>query len=182
MEENHIGRPGATPEEEDRALFKTYGGPIEIDMTPGFQRPNKFLFLAKAYFEKDTEIVAVVSGRRAGETGLLVQTLSAMESAANQKAVARRAAPPKVDDIRLPVQIKGSWQYHVYSDANGDDVRVFQLVVARWGFKDIRGRLHQFGEAPAFDTSARRKNASYILQRREIDAVPRVANHDSSQP
>ncbi|MFK7765500.1 MAG: hypothetical protein AB8B62_19710 [Roseobacter sp.] len=177
MEDSFIGRSGVTPEAEDRALFKTYGGPIEVEMTPGFQRPNKFLFLAKAFFEKDTEIVAVFSGRRAAETKALSQALSALETAANQHAISKRAAPPKVDAIRLPVQIKGSWQYHVYSDDDGEDIRVFQLVVARWGFKDSRGQLHQFGEAPAFDTTARRRNTSYILQKREIDAVPRVTTH-----
>ena len=33
--------------------------------------------------------------------------------------------------------------------------------------------MHQFGEAPAFDINARRGKRSYMLQEREIDAIPR---------
>ena len=54
-----------SPEEEDRALFTTYGGPIEVEIVPAFQRPSPALFLAKGFFEKNTEIIVLFSGRRA---------------------------------------------------------------------------------------------------------------------
>jgi hypothetical protein len=173
MADKTTGDAGKTPEQEDRELFSTYGGPITVEIVPAFQRPNRDLFLAKAFFEGDREIITVFSGRRAFETDHLRRTLEAMESVAGQRAAARRTAPPKTEAIRLPVQIKGSWQHRFFSNDDGDDVKIFQLIVGRWTFQDLQGDSHQFGEAPAFDVKARRRNKSYILQKREIDAVPR---------
>ncbi len=174
-----ISGENMTPEQEDRALFKTYGGPIEVEIVPAFQRPNPKLFLAKAFFEGGREIITVFSGRRAAETEALRRTLTAMESMATQRAAARRSAPPKTEEIRLPVQIKGSWQHRFFNDDDGEGVKIFQLIGARWTFADLRGQALQFGEAPAFDLKMRRRNKSYILQKREIDAVqydPRLGN------
>lgn len=162
-----------TPEEEDRALFTTYGGPIEVELVPAFQQPNPALFLVKAFFEKTTEIITVFSGRRVRETEHLRRTLAAMDSMAKQRAAAKRAPPPPTGHIRLPVQIKGSWQHRYMANDRGEDVKIIQLIAGRWTFNDLRGDAHQFGEAPAFDLNARRGAKSYILQRREIDAVPR---------
>ena len=173
MDKSVTGNGTVTPEQEDRALFKTYGGPIEVEIVPSFQRPNRQLFLAKGFFQTDTEIIAVFSGRRAQETDALRRSLEALESVAAQRAVAQRCAPPRTEQIRLPVQVKGSWQHRFFSDDDGEDVKIFQLIVGRWAFKDMHGQLRQFGEAPAFDLNTRRRNTSYILQRREIDAVPR---------
>lgn len=173
MDNNFIGRRGGTPEQEDRALFKTYGGPIEVEMVPSFQRPDKHLFMVKAFFQKEIEIIAIFSGRRALETDQLKRTLSSLESLAAQRAAARKMQPPPTDMIRLPVQIKGSWQQKFYSDDEGQDVKVYQLLVARWAFNDLLGQPHQFGEAPAYDIPTRKRAKSRILQRREIDAVQR---------
>ncbi|MFK7744240.1 MAG: hypothetical protein AB8B47_04230 [Roseobacter sp.] len=173
MQNSFLGIQGATPEQEDRGLFKTYGGPMEVEMVPHVTRPKKFLFLAKAYFETNTEILAVFSGRRATETTPLRRLLNAMENNARQHAVARRAPPPNLDLIRLPVQIKGSWQYEFYRNDDGEEIKVVQLIVARWAFSDATGKLHQFGEAPAYDLQTRQRNKSYILQTRDVDAIPR---------
>lgn len=173
MENSSIGTLGATPEQEDRALFKTYGGPMEVEIVPHFQRPKKHLFLAKGFFDGNTEIIAVFSGRRALETKPLSQYLKALENATRQRAVAHRLPPPNLESIRLSVQIKGSWQYKFYRDADGEEFKVFELLVARWAFTDQQGTLHQFGEAPAFDVKTRKRNKSYILQSRDVDAVPR---------
>lgn len=162
-----------SPEEEDRALFTTYGGPIEVEIVPAFQRPSPALFLAKGFFEKNTEIIVLFSGRRAPHAEHLRRTLAAMESIAKQHAAAKRTPPPPVHAIRLQVQIKGSWQHRYVPNDQGEDVKIIQLVVGRWTFKDLRGEMHQFGEAPAFDINARRGKRSYMLQEREIDAIPR---------
>lgn len=166
-----------TAEEEDRALFTTYGGPIEVEMVPAFQQPNAALCLVKAYFEKNTEIIAVFSGRRVRQTEHLRRTLSALESLAGQRAAAQRSLPPRPEQIRLPVQVKGSWQHRLMTNDKGEDVKIIQLIVGRWTFKDLRGDMHQFGEAPAFDIDARRGKRSYILQEREIDAVRQSPRH-----
>ncbi|WP_300036333.1 hypothetical protein [uncultured Roseobacter sp.] len=173
MNKNFIGRLGETPEQEDRDLFRTYGGPIRVEIVPGFHRSGKYLFLARAFFQQDKEIVTLFSGRRALDTGPLAQTLQALESLAAQRAAAeRRPAPPK-DAIRLPVQIKGAWQHQYYADDDGEEVKIFQLVVARWGFTDLQGQSHQFGESPACDVKSSRRVKSRMLQPREIDALPR---------
>jgi len=162
-------------EAEDRALFKTYGGPIEVDMVPLVSRPNKTLFLAKAFFEGTREIVVVISGRRAQEAKTLESYLKLFESSAQKTAAARGAPPPHPNAIKLPVQIKGSWEVKLQSQNGGEDVKVVQLIAARWAFTDNKGTLHQFGESPAFDSTTRRRKKSYILQSREIDAVPRAS-------
>ena len=173
MKKPVFGRLGESPEQEDRDLFKTYGGPIEVEIVPGFHRSGRYLFLARAFFETDKEIVCVFSGRRALDTGPLARTLQAMESVAAQRAAAQRRPPPPKDAVRLSVQIKGAWQHQYYSDDDGEEVKIFQLVVARWGFTDLQGQAHQFGESPAFEVRAQRRVKSRILQHREIDAVPR---------
>ncbi len=162
-----------SPEEEDRALFTTYGGPIEVEMVPAFQQPKAALFLVKAYFEKTTEIITVFSGRRAREAEHLRRTLATMDSIAKQRAAAKRAEPPPAGLIRLPVLIKGSWQHRYVANEQGEDVKIIQLIAGRWTFKDLRGEMHQFGEGPAIDINARRGKRSYMLQEREIDAIPR---------
>lgn len=180
MAKETTGRAGVTPEEEDRALFTTYGGPVEVEIVPAFQQPSRTLFLAKAFFEKNTEIIAVFSGRRALQTEHLRRTLAALESITSQRAAAKRMAPPGPEAIRLPVQIKGSWQHRYMANDQGENVKIIQLIVGRWAFKDLRGDAHQFGEAPAFDINARRGNKSYILQKREIDAVPQSSRMGQS--
>lgn len=174
MDSSGIGDTGGTPEAEDRALFKTYGGPIEVEMVPLVSRPNKNLFLVKAYFEKTRDIVVVISGRRAQEAKTLEAYLKQVESAALQHAAARRVPAPDPNSIKLPVKIKGSWEVKLQSRVDGEEVKVVQLIAARWAFTDRSGTLHQFGESPAFDSTTRRRKKSYILQSREIDAVPRA--------
>ncbi|WP_298839130.1 hypothetical protein [uncultured Roseobacter sp.] len=173
MKKTVIGRLGESPEQEDLDLFRTYGGPIEVEIVPGFHRSGRYLFLARAFFESDKEIVTVFSGRRALDTGPLARTLQALESLAAQRAAAQRRPPPPKDAIRLPVQIKGAWQHQYYADDEGEEVKIFQLLVARWSFTDLQGQEHQFGESPAGAVRAQRRVKSRILQRREIDAVPR---------
>lgn len=169
-----LGQKDASPEAEDRALFKTYGGPIEVEMVPHVSRPGKHLFLCRAFFESTREIVVVISGRRTEEVKPLENFLKQMESASHQQAVARCAPAPTTDQVRVPVQIKGSWDVRVHSDPDEEDIKIVQLIVARWAFTDPGGKLHQFGESPAFDQTTQRRGKSYILQSREIDAVPRA--------
>lgn len=164
---------GITAEEEDRALFSTYGGPIEVEMVPAFQQPGPSLFLVKAFFEKNTEIITVFSGRRARQTEHLRRTLAAMDTLAKQRAAASHASQGAAEHLRLPVQIKGAWQHRYVPNDKGEDVKIIQLIVGRWSFKDLRGEAYQFGEGPVFDVNARRGKRSYMLQKREIDAIPR---------
>lgn len=181
MSNSDSNATSVSAEEEDRALFKTYGGPIEVEMVPRLSRPNRHLFLAKAFFEGTREIVVVISGRRAQETKTLETYLKKIESSALQRAVARRAPPPETDKIRLPLQIKGSWEIKLQSEPDSEDIKILQLIAARWAFTDSGGQLHQFGESPAFDSTTRRRNKSYILQSREIDALPRAPKFGGSE-
>lgn len=161
----------ASPEQEDRALFKTYGGPIAVDLIPQVFRGSAGDVLIRGIFNSDVEIDVVFPGRRAGETGPLMAQLKAVDSQMRLAAAgANRPAPP-IDSIRIPVQIKGSWRHEFRQDADGKDIRSYQLVAARWAFADKTGELVQFGEAPAVMPQAKTRQKSYILNAREFDAV-----------
>jgi hypothetical protein len=160
-----------SPEQEDRKLFKTYGGPIAVDMIPHVFRGSAGDVLIRGFFNKDVEIDVVFPGRRAAETGPLLAQLKAVDSQMRMKAAgAGRPAPP-VTSIRMPVQIKGSWRHEFRQDAEGKDIRSYQLVAARWAYADKSGQLAQFGDAPAVLPQARTRKKSYILNAREFDAV-----------
>ncbi|MBW4709295.1 hypothetical protein KX928_16000 [Roseobacter sp. YSTF-M11] len=166
-----------TAEQEDRALFKTYGGPIAIELVPRMNRVRADTLLIRGFFDNNTEITAVFSGRRARETGPLEAQLQWLDNQARHAAVAARRPVPAADMIRLQVQIKGCWRHDFRRDDEGNETRSYQLVVARWAFTNPRGELQQFGEPPSFDTRTRKRPKSYILGMREIDAVPQASRH-----
>lgn len=170
-----IDRPAEemSPEQEDRSLFKTYGGPIEVDLVPRTTRTSAGDYLVRAYFRKATEITVLFPGRRAREIGPLDTHLRWLDSRARRAAVAAQRPSPNPDLIRLAVQIKGAWRQQFWRDEEGNETGTYQLVAARWAFNNQMGELCQFGEAPAFDVKARARPRSYILSAREIDALPR---------
>lgn len=164
---------GVSPEQEDRALFRTYGGPIEIELVPKTSRTTSGDFLVQAFFDHTREISVIFPGRRAREIGPLEAHLRWIDSRARRAAVAARRPSPNPELIRLPVKIKGAWRQQFWRDAEDNENGIYQLVAARWAFTDQTGTLVQFGEAPAYDMTTRQRPKSYILTRREIDAVPR---------
>lgn len=167
-----------TPEQEDRALFKTYGGPIAVELIPQVFRGSAGDILVRGYFNKDVEIDVVFPGRRAAETGPMLAQLKAVDSQMRLGAAgANRPAPP-MHSIRMPVQIKGSWRHEFRQNEDGKDVRSYQLVAARWAFADKSGQLAQFGEAPAVLPQAKTRKKSYILNAREFDAVQQSFQQD----
>ncbi len=160
-----------TPEQEDRVLFKTYGGPIAVDLIPQAQRNARGDMVIRGFFNSKFEIEVVFSGRRTAEVGPLIAQLKTVDRHMRQAALSAGRPEPHVDQIRLPVQIKGSWRHHFNPDAEGQEAREYQLVVARWAYADKSGNLAQFGEAPACAPQAKTRRKSYILNAREFDAV-----------
>ncbi|MCV3271772.1 hypothetical protein [Roseobacter sinensis] len=175
MAQTQASGRGQSPEQEDRALFRTYGGPIEVELVPRLSRTADGDVIISGFFKRSTEISVLFPGRRAREIGPLDAHLRWIDSQARRAAVAARRPSPNPDLIRLPVKIKGAWRQRFWRDADDNETGIYQLVAARWAFTDQTGTLVQFGEAPAYDVSARQRPKSYILTAREIDAVPRSA-------
>jgi hypothetical protein len=163
---------GQTPEQEDRDLFKTYGGPIAVDLVPQVFRGGQGDVLIRGFFNGSVHIDVVFSGRRAADVGPLMGQLKAVDSHARLSAAAAKRPEPQIDHIRLPVQIKGSWRHSFVTDKEGQDTRSYQLIAARWAFADASGQLAQYGEAPACAPQTKERRKSYILNAREFDAVP----------
>lgn len=163
-----------SPAEEDRNLFKTYGGPIAVDLTPQIHRNPNGDVLVRGFFKQSVEIVVVFSGRRVAEVGALQAQLKAVDSQLRRAAVAAQRPEPMINRIRMPVQIKGSWRHSYTQDADGKETREYQLIAARWAFADSNGQLAQFGVAPVASPTASLRKKSYILNMREFDAVPQT--------
>ena len=163
---------GDIAQEEDRALFKTYGGPIAVSLVPQVHRTLTGDVLVRGYFDATTEIFLLIAGRRAREAKALEARLKGLHEGANGAAVRAGKPLPSVNQIRLPLQVKGTWRQKFWREEDGSDVRTHQLVAARWAYKDRTGALVQFGMAPAVVRTPQRRAKSYILQTREIDAVP----------
>ena len=170
--------PDISPEQEDRSLFKTYGGPIEVELLPQMRRVAAQGLVVRAFFNKTTEISVLFPGRRAAQTAPLETRLRELDNRARCAAAAAHGPSPGPDLIRLPVQIKGAWRQQFWRDDEGNETGTYQLVAARWAFPDKSGELLQFGESPAFDTTARSRPKSYTLNRRDIDALPRSFRQD----
>ncbi|WP_300017985.1 hypothetical protein [uncultured Roseobacter sp.] len=170
--------PEPSPEQEDRELFKTYGGPIEVELLPQVSRTAAQDVLIRAFFKKTTEISVVFSGRRALDTGPLSAHLKWLDNRARHAAATVQRPHPGPDYVRLPVKIKGAWRQQFWRDSDGNETGTYQLVAARWAFTDKNGQLLQFGEPPAYDVKSRARPKSYILHQRDIDAVPRSWRHD----
>ncbi|WP_299673746.1 hypothetical protein [uncultured Roseobacter sp.] len=162
-----------SPEQEDRGLFRTYGGPIEVELVPRLSRDAAGDVVIHAFFKGVREISVMFPGRRAREIGPLHQHLRWLDSRARRAAVAARRPSPSPDLVRLSVQVKGAWRQQSRRDDDDIENGIYQLVAARWAFTDQTGTLVQFGEAPAYDMTARQRPKSYILTTREIDAVQR---------
>ncbi|QJF52659.1 hypothetical protein [Roseobacter ponti] len=166
-----IAADDISPELEDRGLFRTYGGPVAVELIPQLNRLSATNLIVRGFFEKETEIAVVFAGRRARETGPLEAHLRWVDGRVRQAAVASKRPVPPVEFMRLPVQIKGSWRKQFFQDDEGNETRTYQLVAGRWAFSGQDGKLQQFGAPPACDISTRNRPKSYILRPREIDAV-----------
>lgn len=163
-------------EDEDRALFQTYGGPIAIDLLPQMYQTDRNDLTIRGLTSTAAEVLVVIAGRRVKDTGPLIAQLKHIESDERKSAAARGRAVPDIERVRLPVQIKGAWRQTFSRDQTGAETRSYQLLVARWAFTDRSGNLVQYGEAPAILPQARTRAKSYILSTREIDARPQSLN------
>ena len=152
-------------------LFKTYGGPIAVDLIPQVLRGSQGDVLVRGFFNTSVAIDVVFAGRRARMVMPMLTQLKAVDKQLRQTASAAGHPDPKIDSIRFPVQIKGSWRHNVAQDRQGDPTRSYQLVAARWAYAGSDGELVQFGEAPAVMPEAKARKKSYILNAREFDAV-----------
>lgn len=170
-----------TPEQEDRALFKTYGGPIAVELVPQVNHTSASDFLVRGFFNSDTEISVLFPGRRAKDARALESHLRWLDNRVRHAAAKAQSSVPPIDRIRMSVQIKGSWRQNFWRNADGEETGVYQLVAARWAYTDRAGELAQFGEAPAFDTTTRARPKSHILGMREIDAVPQMVREASPE-
>ncbi|MEP2640354.1 hypothetical protein [Roseobacter sp.] len=162
-----LSRVDKSPEREDRDLFRTYGGPIEVALVPRMHHTDTGDFVARGFFGDDCEITVLFPGRRASEIGPLEAYLRWLDGRARRAAVAAQRPSPNPDLIRLALQIKGAWR--VVPAEHSDTPEAHQLIAARWAFKDQSGALVQFGEAPAYDMLHRKRPKSYILSIRETD-------------
>ena len=165
-------------EDEDRALFQTYGGPIAIDLLPQMFQTDCNDLTIRGLTSTAAEVLVVISGRRVKDTGPLIAQLKHVEASVRKSAAAIGRAAPDIERMRLPVQIKGAWRQTFSRDQTGAETRSYQLLVARWAFTDSSGNLMQYGEAPAIMPRARTRAKSYILSTREIDARPQSLKHD----
>ena len=132
---------------DDAGLFKTGVVEIDIKLTPLRKRTSRgdLLFVG---FMSETEVDVIFPGRRAGQTGPLLDVLDTMLRKANQAALNHNRPLPAVYGLQFPLRCQGYWRVSIRDDDDTLDRR-FQFLVARWTITAPDGTQQSFGDAPS---------------------------------
>lgn len=134
---------------EDAGLFPSPLCQVMLEMIPQTRRNERGDLIVRAFVDRKFEIEVFFAGRRVSDVGPLETQLKALLRAARTIADASKSAPPKTENLRLPVRVEGSWRRSLQRDDSGWETSTHHLVAARWSLLDENGNTRSFGEPPA---------------------------------
>lgn len=138
-----------TPEYEDCGLFKSDVLSVQVELTPIIYRNSRNDLIVRGFNRGTKSFEVVFAGRRAMMAAPLVASLEAMKAARAKQLKLRDTAFADLESCRAPVRIEGAWRRRFWTDANGWQNAVNQLVVARWFLEGPANKHRPFGSAPA---------------------------------
>ena len=134
---------------EDAGLFQTAICEVMVELIPQTRRNDRGDFVVRGYVDRKFEVDVFFAGRRTAETGPLESQLKALLRASRAIALAAKNPAPKIETLRLPVRIEGSWRRSMKRDDTGWETSTHHLVAVRWSLLDQDGNTLSFGKPPA---------------------------------
>ncbi|OED50368.1 hypothetical protein AB838_02365 [Rhodobacteraceae bacterium (ex Bugula neritina AB1)] len=143
-------RPAAqiTPTIEDAGLFKREVRDVAVALVPVFSRNTRGDLVVKGIVPPDAEIEVVFAGRRMRDVGNLVMRMKRLRAAGVRAAMTGHQAMNSIRQLRLPVNIRGTWRFRFQPDPSGWEVKSYQLIAAQWVFADQDGVTMRAGWPP----------------------------------
>jgi hypothetical protein len=128
---------------EDAILFPSGTVQVAVEVTPRRRRcANADLILLGFVSEKEIELV--FPGARKAAAVPLLQRLQAQLQYRKLLPDAKAAT----GEIRQPLRVDGIWRVRLLDEHSAVPERRFQLVAARWRYRDAKGVEHVFGYLP----------------------------------
>lgn len=128
-----------TPLIEDGGLFKREVRDVAVELVPVFWRNNRNDLLVTGLVPPGTEIEVVFAGRRTREAVSLVDRMKHLRRQGLRCADSGHEALNAVRQLRLAVQIRGTWRLRFERDDSGWEAKKYQLIAAQWAFHDLDG-------------------------------------------
>ncbi len=168
-----------TPLIEDGGLFKREVRDVAVELVPVFWRNNRNDLLVTGLVPPGTEIEVVFAGRRTREAVSLVDRMKHLRRQGLRCADSGHEALNAVRQLRLAVQIRGTWRLRFERDDSGWEAKKYQLIAAQWAFHDLDGFRVVAGCPPAEPEPAQRlqerarAERARLAARRSRAAAPR---------
>ena len=127
---------------EDATYFRSGTVQVAVEVLPQ-RRSTSMGDLVLRGFVSDREIELVIPGRRKAAAVPLLQRL--------QARVQFRKLQPKGgngSEVREWLQVDGAWRVRLLNAQDAAPDRRFQLIAARWRYRDTNGVEHVFGHLP----------------------------------
>lgn len=137
-----------TPQIEDAGLFKREVRDVPVELVPVFSRNNRRDLVVKGIVRPGTEIEVVFAGRRLREAAALVERMKKLRAQGVRAAMTGHDAMLRIQQLRLPVQVRGTWRLRFEPDTSGWEVKSYQLLAAQWAFTDLDGSTVVCGWPP----------------------------------
>jgi len=128
-----------TPLTEDAGLFKREVRDVPVELVPVFNRNSRGDLLVTGIVNPGAEVEVVFAGRRLREAASLVERMKKLRAQAARVALNGHEAMMQIRQLRLPVQVRGTWRLRFQPDASGWEVKSYQLLAAQWAFTDLEG-------------------------------------------
>lgn len=138
-----------TPLVEDAGLFKREVRDVPVELVPVFSRNNRGDLVVKGLVSPGAEIEVIFAGRRLREAASLVERMRKLRAQGARAALNGHQAMMQIRQLRLPVQVRGTWRFRFQPDASGWEVKSYQLIAAQWAFTDLEGYKVLAGWPPA---------------------------------
>lgn len=137
-----------TPEYEDAGLFRSGVVQIAVELTPLMHRNGRRDIIVEGFVAPEKRVEVVFAGRRSVMAAPIITNLMSLRD----RAVQRQSSAAMIDQmrkVRFPLQIEGAWRRRFESDANGWDLRIYQLIASRWTVIHKNDQIAIFGEQSA---------------------------------
>jgi hypothetical protein len=138
-----------TPEYEDAGLFKSDVLSLNVHLTPVMFRNSRGDLIVRAVNRSGKTFEVTFAGRRVMMAAPLIASLEAMKGQAAKRLQRHAKSNVDLSKIRVPITIEGAWRRRFWTDADGWQAGIYQLVAARWFVEGAAKKPVGFGVAPA---------------------------------
>ncbi len=133
---------------EDALLFRSGTVQVTVDVTPQRRRTPMGDLVFRGFVD-GKEIELVFPGRRQAAAVPLMQRLLAKLRLSQLEGTSEKGSLV-TDAVRLRLRVDGSWRIRLMNEQDAKPERRFQLVAARWRYRDQHGIEQVFGHMPSF--------------------------------